>query len=632
MQRNLYLLFLAFFLFPGFLHSQNNTWFTDVSAQVGLASTPEALRLNVRDINGDDYPDIISVESVNRRNMIHVYLNVQDTASTNPLDRMFIDWTDSSGVNVHPHPDSTGGRRSEIVTLADVDNDGDPDMVSGIWHWEPATLNWPDDRSSVLLNDGTGRFTHVPNNGFDALGLISIGGFAYFDYDQDGNLDVFVSTFADDIPNTQFRKDYIMKGAGDGTFTERQGPFDLNTIIEPNYGVSATDWNNDGHQDILTAPYCRDDGTLWQNNGGFSFQDVSFQANYDLQQLLGDGGQAMCAWGSYPMDFDNDGDMDVFHSLVHGGLDSAEGRSTIASNLGASQQYRFQWEMDRLRRTGVQSSHLGNMDAAWLDIDNNGLVDLVHSETEYHPFDRMYVYLQDSTHYFDDVTSLLGLTAYVAHTIEAVDYDLDGDYDLIFNDRDDNTQIRVLRNNIGNQNNYLCIKLDPPAGVNADGIGTRIQVTSGGVTQTREVQAGVGHWGGQNPLVQLFGLGQNGGVDSVYVQWPGGLTTTYYGPAINQTITIDGSLVTEVKPGNTPKIYLYPNPNQGRFTLGGWDFSQTSTQVRVRDLVGREVETRIAQNGFQATLEMAQTSAGVYFVEITDEAQGVKEVLRVVVE
>lgn len=632
MQRNLLLFILAFSFVPCALSAQNTTWFTDVSAQVGLASTPEALRLNVRDLNGDDYPDIVSIESVNRRNMIHVYLNVQDTASTNPMDRMFIDWTDSSGVNVHPHPDSTGGRRSEIATFVDVDNDGDPDMVSGIWHWEPATLNFPDDRSTVMLNDGSARFTHVSSNGFDALGLISIGGFSMFDYDHDGNIDVFVSTFADDIPNTQFRKDYIMRGQGDGTFVERPGPFDLNTIVEPNYGVSATDWNNDGFQDILTAPYCRDDGTLWQNNGGFSFQDVSFQANYDLQQLAGDNGQAMCAWGSYPCDFDNDGDMDVFHSLVHGGLDSAEGRSTIAINLGQSQQYRFQWEMDRLRRTGVQSPHLGNMDAAWMDINNDMLVDLVHSETEYHPFDRMYVYLQDSAHYFDDVTGLLGLAGYVAHTLEAVDFDLDGDYDIIMNDRSDNTQIRVLRNNVGNQNNYICIRLDPPAGVNADGIGTRIQVTSGGVTQIREVQAGVGHWGGQNPLVQLFGLAQNGGVDSVYVQWPGGATTTYYGPAINQTITIDGSLVTGVPQGPAEQLYLYPNPNNGNFTLGGWDFSRAEIQVRVFDLMGQESAVQVDRDGFQARLQLEGIAAGVYFVEVLDQAADRRDVIRMVLQ
>lgn len=631
MYRNLFLLLTALVYLNLPSTAQNNTWFTDVSAQVGLAATPEALRLNVRDINGDDYPDIVCVEGVNRRNMIHVYLNVQDTTSSSPLDRMFVDWTDSSGVNVHPHPDSAGGRRSEIVTLADVDNDGDADMVSGIWHWQIGTLNFPDDRASVLLNDGAGRFTHVPNNGLDALGLISIGGFSFFDYDQDGNIDLFVSTFADDIPNTQFREDYIMKGNGDGTFTLRQSVFDIATIIEPNYGVSATDWNNDGYQDILTAPYCRDDGTLWQNNGGFSFQDVSFQANYDLQQLPGDG-QVMCAWGSYPCDFDSDGDMDVFHALVHGGLDSAEGRSTIAVNLGPAQQYRFEWELDRLRRTGVQSSHLGNMDAAWLDIDNDMLVDLVHTETEYHPFDRMYFYLQDSSHYFDDVTALLGLTAYVGHTVEAADIDLDGDHDLIFNDRSDNTQIRVLRNDIGSQNNWIGIALDPPAGVNADGIGSRIKVTVAGITQMREVQAGVGHWGGQNPLLQLFGLGPNANVDSVLVEWPGGMTTTYYGPAVNQIVTIDGSLLTDL-PGRTKrKLTLYPNPNAGQFALSGWDFEQETVGLRVFDVLGQLAEVRMERHGYKAQVEVRGVSAGMYFVEVVDRETGRREVLRMVVD
>lgn len=625
MIKNTFTLLLA--LLPFALFSQNPSWFDDVSADVGLASTPEALRLNVLDLNGDEYPDIVSVESVNRRNMIHVYLNMPDTSSTNPVARMFVDWTDSSGVNVHPDPDSTDGRRSEIVTLGDLDNDGDADMVSGTWHWDPATMNWENDRPSVLLNDGTGRFTHVPNNGFDALGLISIGGFSLLDYDQDGFLDVFVATFSDDHPNLQFRKDFIMKGNGDGTFSQRPDPFDFATVQWPNYGCSVTDYDNNGFQDIFTSPYCRDGGVLWSNLNGSVFQNVAFQANYNAQQMMGDG-QDMCSWGVYPYDFDSDGDMDLLQALVHGGLDSLEGRTTIAVNSGDAGGYSFNWELDRLRRVGPGSDHLGNMDASWVDIDNDGLVDLVVSETEYHPLDRMYVYMQDSTHYFDDVTDPLALGSYRIHTVESADIDLDGDYDLIMNVRNQGTQIRVLQNNIGNQNSYLAINLDAPAGVNADAIGARIHVSSDGVTQMREVQAGLGHWGGQAPKLQIFGLGNSTWVDSLWVEWPGGHVTTYYGVSPNQFITVDGSLTTERPEAPELELVAYPNPTSGNVILGGMDFS--NAQIRVLDLTGRILSDPVILDRRQARVNLEGMAEGIYLVDVIDELTGKREVIRVV--
>lgn len=626
MIRNL-LTFLLLALFPVLTFAQAPSWFTDVSADVGLANTPEALRLNVLDINGDEYPDIVAIESVNRRNMIHVYLNQPDPNLSNPTGRIFVDWTDSSRVNVHPDPDSTDGRRAEIVTLGDVDNDGDPDLISGTWYWDPTALNHPNDRSSVMLNDGSGRFTHVPNNGFDALGLISIGGFSLLDYDHDGFLDVYVATFSDDHPNFQFRKDYIMRGNGDGTFTPRPDPFDLGTVQWPNYGCSATDFDNNGFQDVLTSPYCRDGGVLWSNLNGGVFQNVAFQANYNAQQMFGDG-QDMCQWGVYPYDFDSDGDMDLLQALVHGGLDTLEGRTTIAVNTGPSTGYSFAWELDRLRRVGPGSTHLGNMDASWVDIDNNGLADVVISETEYHPLDRMYVYLQDSTHYFDDVTDPLGLTNYRIHTVESADIDLDGDYDLVMNVRNQGTQIRILQNNIGNQNSYLAISLDAPAGVNFDAIGARIHVHSDGVTQMREVQAGLGHFGGQAPKLQIFGLGNSTWVDSLWVEWPGGHVTTYYGVSPNQFITIDGNLTVDRPEPITNALKAYPNPTSGEIKLGGWAFDQA--QVQVYDLTGRRYDVPTTLDAYQVALDLSKLNAGIYLVDVMDMNSGQREVLRVV--
>lgn len=618
------------------LSAQNSSWFQDVSVQVGLGTTPEALRLNVVDLNNDDYPDIVSVETVNQREMINVFLNQQDTASTNPMDRMFVLWTDSSGINIHPdYPDST--RRSEIVSFADVDNDGDVDCVSGIWHWDPSTVNFPNDRATVMLNDGQGRFTHVPNNGFDALGLISIGGLSFFDYNLDGNIDVYVATFSDDHPNTQFRRDYIMVGNGDGTFFDRPSPFDIGTVVFPMYGSTSTDWDNDGWPDLMTSPYCRNGGSLWHNLGGGAFQDVAFSANYDAQQFQGDGGQDLCQWGAYPYDFDNDGDMDVFQALVHGGLDSAEGRSAISENLGPAQNYMLDMQLNRLQRNNPMSTHLGNMDAIWMDIDNDMLCDLIVTETEYQPgTDRGFFYMQDSTHMFEDVCFQLGLVQYRPHTAEGVDFDLDGDYDIIMNDRDQNTQIRVLRNDIGDDNHWVGVTLLAPPGVNGNSIGGRAHVYSGGVKQMRELQAGVGHWGGQQPFLMLFGLAQETSIDSIVVEWPSQThgNTTVVNPSINMIHEIGINGLTSVASGTPePELLLYPNPTNGDVTLAGLDFTSLETVVNVYTLMGARVAVstdRLSNNRLR--LRTNGLPAGVYIVEAVDQLARRKYTRKLVVQ
>ncbi len=616
---------------PSILLAQDPGWYTNVSAQVGLATTPMALRLNVTDINGDKYPDIISVENVNQRNMIHVYLNLQDTSSTNPLDRMFVDWTDSSNVNVHPdYPDST--RRTEIVTLGDIDNDGDADLIAGTWYWDPTALNFPDDRPSVMLNDGTGRFTHVANNGFDGLGQISIGGFSLLDFNFDGYLDVFVATFSDDHQNNDFHQDLLMVGNGDGTFFNRASPFDFQTVQEPMYGSSVTDWDNDCYPDIFTSPYCRSTGNLWQNQGGAAFQDVSGAANYSSQHMQGDTNQGiardLCQWGVYPYDFDNDGDMDVFQALVHGGLQATEGTSTIAVNSGSANGYELNWELDRLVRNNPQSGHLGNMDASWMDINSDGLVDLVVTETEYVPAtDRGFWYIQDSTHYFEDNTQALDLLQYKPHTLEAVDYDLDGDYDIIMNDRNAGTQIRVLRNNIGIDNNWVGVELNAPAGCNMDAIGARIQLYSGGVVQMREIQAGLGHWGGQAPKLMLFGIGDNVIIDSIVVRWPitGCLTSTAISPNINEVHTIDiNGLVIANEEALDERLTVWPNPTTGILSIRLEAGLPAGAKLEAFDQLGRLVPIAVQSTDAQGwRIDLGAQASGLYFIRVMDESGSV---------
>ncbi|MCB9233894.1 MAG: VCBS repeat-containing protein [Bacteroidia bacterium] len=617
------------------LPAQNATWFTDITDSVGMDSAI-AMRIHATDLNNDDYPDLVLVENYNQRDLIRVYLNQQNPASQDTMDRIFVDITAYSGVNIHPdYPDST--RRSDIVCLADINNDGNVDLVSGIWHWSLATVNYPNDRPCVMLGDGTGKFSHVPNDGLESLGLISISGFSFLDYNLDGNLDLYIGTFSQDHPANYFVADHLMRGNGDGTFTDVTSPFDIGVAKEPEYGVSAVDWNNDGWTDILTSPYCRSGGILWRNNSGFTFSNQSFAANYNAQFMLGDTARDLCQWGAFPYDFDNDGDMDVLHVLVHGGIDPGEGRTVLAVNGGPAQNYKLTWDLSRLIRNNPQSYHLGNMDATWFDMDNDMLVDMMYTETVYQPAtDRAFFFHQNPSHYLNDITDSLGLMWVKSpHAVESFDLDLDGDYDMIINRNNIGNKVLILRNNIGTSKNWIGVKLIAPNGVNHNCIGARVIVYSGGVRQMREIHAGVGHFAGQQPFIITFGLADNAVVDSLVVNWPSTTVppTVLTHPEINKINEVEAQTVGLDPTFADPWIVAFPNPASQMLNVGGPGLEGMHPRFELYDLLGNQVLPGLPQQLSHGTWEISLDGIpnGLYVLTASDPRHDLRWSTRLMV-
>lgn len=487
------------------LCAQDSTWFRFVTQDAGFGNDTKALRFNAVDLNGDRYPDIAVVRGTYRRGDIRLYLNTPADAGT-PLARRFVDHTAASGVNAHPWLDTT--KKVECISFGDVDNDGDLDLVNAVWMYN-TNIPFAEDQSEVLLNDGNAVFSHVADDGFETLAdpsasswALSVSGVSFLDYDLDGVLDAYVAAYWR-TPNGPYHPDRLMRGNGDGTFTDVSQSARV-TAAYPMQGASVTDWNNDGWPDVLTSPYCRSNGSLLRNEGDGSFRDIAPMVGYNARELQGDNSQNLCQWGAYPYDFDNDGDMDVLQVLVHGGLDAGEGRTVLSINQGPSQNYKLTQDLSRLHRSNPQSYHLGNMDAQWLDMNNDMLVDLVVSECEYlDNTDRPFFYLQGQDNHFYDITPQLELVGKIrsVHSLEALDYDRDGDYDLVMNSNylaaQGNTNrgdIVFMENRIGNSNNWIGVQLVAPPDVNRAAIGARVVVYAGGVRQMREVQAGRGHF------------------------------------------------------------------------------------------------------------------------------------------
>jgi len=337
------------------LLAQDATWFSDITEQTRLTGA-KAGQISALDVNNDGYPDLLLQNlSYDRSMKTRIYLNLQDPESSDPKDRIFVDVTDSTGMYANPDPSVTG-RIADVWAMADVNNDGYPDMVTGLFYYYVSTFNDLGDAAEVLLNDGTGRFRLVKNNGLHELGKFPCTGFSFLDYDLDGKLDIYITVFSADHQNNIWIPGFLMKGNGDGTFQNVSQESGIDQVAEPNYGAGVTDWNNDGYPDIMTCPYCRTNGTFWMNNGDGTFTDVTNVIGYTGKNGMtgnvdpGIGPRELCQWEALPADYDNDGDMDIAQMLVHGGLNANEGHSPLTINSGPDDGFKLTWDLEKFDR------------------------------------------------------------------------------------------------------------------------------------------------------------------------------------------------------------------------------------------------------------------------------------------
>jgi len=153
------------------------------------------------------------------------------------------------------------------------------------------------------------------------------------------------------------------------------------------------------------------------------------------------------------------------------------------------------------------------------------LPDMIFTESGYSN-NRLYLYRQAPDNTFFPVTVDSGLNEINVENlppgyVTPLDYDRDGDEDLLITCG--NTGVRLYRNEVGTDNNWVAIRLrgvGAPGYANVSAIGAKDSVTAGGVTQTQTVYAGNGHEGPMRPLTLYFGLGQAATIDQISVRWP----------------------------------------------------------------------------------------------------------------
>ena len=480
----------------------------------------------------------------------------------------FEDFTAASGL---------GAASAGLLVFGDLDNDGDQDAYGGVIAADPDNLV-AQDGWGVWRNDGGGAFAHEGANGTKLL-QFDCGDYtctaseiaaSLVDFDGDGNLDLYIGSWewsdgVTDVRYTPPGRDHLFEGLGDGTFVDRSAalpahnppPNGVTDPVSASFGRAAMgtapgDYDNDGDMDLFVANYgagrpglgmCSppmywDRDLLWRNDGDFAFADVATAAGVAATMrgpsgiaeeeplVMGDDCPAEVQ-GTYPSpiggnsftpqfgDFDNDGDLDlVVGAIAHPDYLQADPTLLFVNQGGPDWEFTEE-SLERGLEYREDEKHV-----YFVDIDNDGLLDIAATGFRDEAENDFRVYLQQADHTFalaieGDET---GITDRKQEGAAWLDYDGDGDLDLFI--AKDTVNGILLRNDVGDDNHRIALRLE--AAAPRDATGARVTIQSSAGPQLREVTGPHGHYNPQLPRTVYFGLGGDTCAVGAVVRWPDG--------------------------------------------------------------------------------------------------------------
>jgi len=230
------------------------------------------------------------------------------------------------------------------VAFADVNNDGFADLY----------VSNKGGSNKLYINNGDGTFrdtTATAGAGIDAPGFTM--GSVFGDYDNDGNVDLYLATGG----QYEIEANRLFKGNGDGTFVDVTESAGVGLKVFT-YSASFVDYDNDGDLDLYCANYgVGAKNVLFQNNGNGTFTDVTDAAGV---------GDKSWSWMGVWSDVDNDGDVDLY--VVNGRYPAGEPNRLYVNNGNGT------FSEEAVAR-GVNDANWG-LGASFADIDNDGDQDL----------------------------------------------------------------------------------------------------------------------------------------------------------------------------------------------------------------------------------------------------------------
>jgi hypothetical protein len=451
------------------LYRNNGDWtFTDVTLAAGIGERGYGLGVAVADYDSDGDGDL--------------YLNNfgPNVFYQNNGDGTFSDVTRQAGL-------ARGDKVGAGACFFDMDADGDLDLFSanyvnfgyhnhvvrmiGPHQFHPGPRDYRGVPADLFRSGSDGTFTNVSAAaGIGSLDIRGMGVIA-LDYDDDRDADIFVAN--DSGPNVLLAND------GRGKFREVGAlagvAYDATGKEHANMGVDCGDYDGDGLLDLFVTSFSNESPILFRNLGRGLFEDATNRA------AAGASAFPHADWGTGFVDFDSDGDKDLFIACGH-----------FNDNIQHIDQ-----------RTAVKVRNILLMNAGsgkFIDVSDrcgDGLV--VVESTRGAAFD---------------------------------DLDNDGDIDAVLLNA--NAPPTILRNESEPHHHWLQVRLLGLAS-NREGIGARVKVTAGSRTQVAEVHGGRGYQSHYGTTLH-FGLTDQPRIDRIEVRWPSGATDAAGGLAADRSV------------------------------------------------------------------------------------------------
>lgn len=429
----------------------------------------------------------------------------------------------------------------------DYDGDGDLDLY--VTYYGPNVL---------FRNNGDGTFSDVTAQAGVGDDSYSAGA-AWGDYDLDGDLDLYVANYVDfrlaenadrarktaqyqsTVPFTLNPSSYeplpnkLFRNNGDGTFEEVAEKLGVHNPTGRSLTVTFCDFNADGLPDIYVANDVSANG-MYQNLGKGTFADIgasSWAADYRGAMGLAVG------------DFDNDEDMDIF--ITHWMAQENTLYSNMLTELKdvAPDTLRFRDVADGVGLGEIALQYVG-WGTDFFDYDNDGLMDLlvINGSTFENPDNTRLLIPMKSMLFWNrgkrgyyNVASVSGecfTREIVGRGAAFADYDNDGDVDVFVVVH--GGKAMLLRNDGGEKNHWLKVRTVGRS-PNTHGVGARLRLVAGGLTQIKEIGAGNSYIS-QNSLEAEFGLGETDHVELLEVTWPGGKVQTLHNVPADQVVSV----------------------------------------------------------------------------------------------
>jgi hypothetical protein len=494
------------------------------------------------DYDSDGYLDIYLMNGAEIPSLKKVSPGYWNRLFHNNRDGTFTDVTERAGV--------AGAGYGMGVAVGDYDNDGHPDIflanVTG---------------NQLFHNNGDGTFTEVTEKAGVVGGMHngkkmwSVGA-GWFDYNNDGLLDLFVVNYCqwevNKDPYCALKEglraycdpkmylplhNTLYHNNGDGTFTDVSKETGIEAMEGKGMSVSFADYDGDGFMDAFVANDTMPN-FLFHNMGGKRFEEVGVLAGVAYSP----DGNALSGMGSDFKDINNDGLPDIWHTAVeyegfplfinHGNGEFID--ATVTSGLGQLTNRMTGWG------NGV------------FDFDNDGWKDLFVARSnvmdniqeavpsQMYP-ERNSIFRNLGNGKFEEVGALAGPDFLLPGAHRGVafgDLDNDGRIDAVVTTL--GGQVKLFHNISKTGHHWILLRLVGTRS-NRMGIGAKVHlITEDGHSQWNEVTTAVGYASSSDCRVH-FGLGANRLIEEMEIIWPSRIRQVLRKVAVDQILTIQES-------------------------------------------------------------------------------------------